>query len=162
MTATDYIATARDLAGANSAAKPRETNLRRAVSTTYYAIFHCMAAFGADLLAGDSSADRNNSAWRQAYRALDHGNAKTRCESAEIARFPVAIRNLAKSFIAMQKKRHYADYDPATTYNGKSVTKSAVVQDIRNAETVIRHVGSVSKKDLRAFAIFVLLKHRKD
>jgi len=162
LTAADYIATAKDLAGAESPGKPRETNLRRAASTTYYALFHCTPAFSADLLAGDSTADRNNSTWRQAYRALEHGNAKTQCDSADIAQFPAAIRDLAKLFIAMQKKRHYADYDPATTYNGKSITKSAVIQDIRSAESVINHVRRVSKKDLRAFAIFVLLKRRKD
>ena len=87
---------------------------------------------------------------------------RRRDATADIARFPAAIRDLAKLFIATQKKRHYADYDPAKTYNGKSITKSAVIQDIRSAESVIEHVRHVSKKDLRAFAIFVLLKHRKD
>ena len=49
--------------------------MRRAVSTTYYALFHCMAAAGADLLVGGPGANRSRPAWRQAYRALQRHDA---------------------------------------------------------------------------------------
>lgn len=47
----DFLETARDLA-TSSARRPRQTNLRRAVSTTYYALFHCLAKCCADMVVG--------------------------------------------------------------------------------------------------------------
>ena len=89
----DFIKTARDLAGASRQGRPRETNLRRAVSTTYTrcsmsicenfsttaaadALFHCLASCCADAIAGGSPASRDPLAWNQAYRALEHRNAR--------------------------------------------------------------------------------------
>ena len=45
------IATARKLAKA-SPQKPRQADLKRAVSTAYYALFHAMAKDAADMLVG--------------------------------------------------------------------------------------------------------------
>ena len=75
----DFVKTARSLVGQQGAGRPRETDLRRAVSTAYYGLFHCVASSGADLLVGGKQADRSERAWRQAYRALNHGQAKNRC-----------------------------------------------------------------------------------
>ena len=61
----------------------------------------------------------------------------------------------------MQRKRHYADYDPAKTYNAKPIRKSEVVQDILDAEDAINRFQAVPAKDRRAFAIFVLLNIRR-
>lgn len=76
----DFIKTARALVNQEGSGRPRETDLRRAVSTAYYALLHCVAAAGADLLVGGKQADRSERAWRQAYRALNHGRAKSRCK----------------------------------------------------------------------------------
>ncbi len=75
--ADDLIATARRLAKA-SARKPRQADLKRAISTAYYALFHAIARDAADLLVGTGK-DRPDKAWKQVYRALDHGPAKTAC-----------------------------------------------------------------------------------
>lgn len=53
----DFIRTARSLVTQQGAGRPRETDLRRAVSTAYYALFHCVAASGADLLVGGDQSD---------------------------------------------------------------------------------------------------------
>ena len=103
MKPADFIATARDLANANSKGRPRETNLRRAVSTTYYALFHGLATCCADMLVGGPGANRSQPAWRQAYRALQHRDAKQRCESQAISRFPGELQDFAIQFVAMQK-----------------------------------------------------------
>ena len=76
MQALDFIETARDLT-TSSSGRPRQSNLRRAVSTTYYALFHCLATCCADMIVGGAGADRSEPAWRQAYRALDHGPVRT-------------------------------------------------------------------------------------
>ena len=71
----DFIATARDLVALNVRGRPRQSDLRRAVSTAYYALFHCLAGCCADLLVGDPGANRSLSAWNQTYRGLQHAFA---------------------------------------------------------------------------------------
>ena len=155
----DFIETARDLAGASRQGhQPRETNLRRAVSTTYYALFHCLASCCADTIAGDSPDNRDPLAWNQAYRALEHGTARNRCENeSQIKRFPPEIENFAELLANFQVKRHRADYDPNASFY-----KNEVIQDIHVAENVIRCFTKASPKDRRAFVAYVLLPIRKD
>ncbi len=153
----DFIATARDLVHANSKGRTRETNIRRAVSTTYYALFHCLATSNANMLVGGPSAHRSQPAWRQAYRGLQHRTARQRCERQDIIKFPAEIQDFAERFVDMQQKRHEADYDPDATFS-----KSDVIQDITDAEDVIRCFNSVPVRDRRAFAVYLLLPLRTD
>ena len=155
MKALDFVATARDLA-ASTTGRPRETNLRRAVSTTYYALFHCLAACCADMVVGGARANRSHPAWRQTYRALQHRTAREHCErQIIIRRFPNEIQDLANVFVEMQKKRHSADYDPDAAFS-----KPDVIQSIHETENVIRHFPQASRKDRRAFAVYLLLNIR--
>ncbi len=95
----DFIVTARDLVHANSKGRTRETNIRRAVSTTYYALFHCLATSNANMLVGGPGARRSQPAWRQTYRALQHGTARQRCEhQGIIIKFPDEIQDFAERF----------------------------------------------------------------
>lgn len=153
MHALDFIKTARDLA--TSRGRPRQANLRRAVSTTYYALFHCLAACCADMLVGSAGSDRSEQAWRQTYRALLHGPARQRCAHDNIEWFPNEIQDLANVFVNMQTKRHSADYDPEAAFS-----KPEVIQDIDETENVIRQFPQASRKDRRAFAIYLLFKIR--
>lgn len=136
--------------------KPSQTNLRRAVSTAYYALFHCLARGSADLLVGGQNADRSKHAWRQVYRSLEHSNAKSACKNQQVlSKFPKEIDDFAGKFVEMQIKRHLADYDPYARFR-----KSEVTQDIDDVEAVINKYKSVSTKDRRAFCAFALLKNR--
>ena len=156
MAPLDFIATARGLAGVNRPGRPRQTNLRRAVSTAYYALFHCLATCCADLLVGGSGSSRSRPAWNQAYRALEHGGARNRCSNrAMLDRFPSEVQDFAKHFVYLQTRRHRADYDPDATF-----LKSVVVEIINDAEQVIRRFTFVPVKDRRAFAVYVLLPLR--
>ena len=158
MQSLDLIATARELAEGVGRGRPRESNLRRATSTTYYALFHCLAECCANMLAGGVSANRSQPAWRQTYRALQHSRARIRCRRQDfMQRFPDEIQRFAKLFVDMQAKRHSADYDPDATFQ-----KSDVLQYIDTAEGIINRFNSVSRKDRRAFAIYVLLDIRRD
>ena len=119
-------------------------------------MFHCMAQSGADLIVGGSGADRSLSAWRQAYRAIDHGLVRQRCEKPNIiAKFPTGIKNFANVFVSMQKDRHDADYDPTANF-----FKSQVLTMISDAEAAIVSFQRSSRKDRRAFAVYVLLNLR--
>lgn len=153
----DFTKAARDLVDSAGRGRPREVNLRRAVSTTYYALFHCLADCCANMLAGGVQANRSRPAWRQTYRALQHTTARRRCRRDTINRFPSGIRNFAKLFASMQVKRHSADYDPDVTF-----IKSDVLQDIDEAENAIMRFNEAPRNDRRAFAIYVLLDIRND
>lgn len=155
MRALDFIATARDLTR-SSGGRPRQTNLRRAVSTTYYALFHCLAGCCADMLVGGPGAVRSERAWRQTYRALQHRLARRRCEQGNIGGFPIEIQDLANLFVNMQTKRHGADYDP-----GAAFSKLEVVHDIDEAENAIRQFPRAPVRDRRAFAVYLLFDVRR-
>ena len=151
----DFIATARDLAGTNRR-RPRQTNLRRAVSTAYYALFHCLTACCADTFAGGAGSGRSTEAWQQAYRALDHGQARNRCKDAAKRNFPPEILHFAAHFTDMQRERERADYDPDASF-----TKSEVTQHINDTAATVSQFLATSLKDRRAFAVYVLLPIRQ-
>ena len=151
----DFIATAQDLIAAKRG-RPRQTNLRRAVSTTYYALFHCLTACCADALAGRAGSSSGAEAWRQAYRALDHGQARGRCERAAERNFPPGILRFATHFTDMQGKRHRADYDPEARF-----TKAEVEQDINQTAIRISRFLETPARDRHAFAVYVLLPIRQ-
>ena len=153
----DFIATARDLVAPNIRGRPRQSNLRRALSTAYYALFHCLANCCADMLVGGPGADRSRPAWHQTYRALQHGFARQRCEHRNVAGFPGAIRYFARTFVDMQQDRHRADYDPDVSF-----TKADVIQLIDFAEDAIRSFQQAPARDRRAFAVYVLLPTRNN
>ena len=140
--------------------KPSQAALRRAISTTYYALFHTLARTGADMLIGETKSSRSKHAWRQVYRALEHGKAKEDCRNKKIVdRFPVRIRNFCDAFVSMQGLRHKADYDPYAD-SRKPLTKTFVKYNIDFAEQIIKNFNAVNKKDRRAFSAYVLFKVR--
>lgn len=55
--------------------RPKQANLRRAVSASYYAVFHALCRSNADALVGKGAA-RPTRAWMQTYRALDHAQQR--------------------------------------------------------------------------------------
>lgn len=157
MNPRDLLKTANELVAANKG-KPRQANLHRATSTAYYALFHTLARQCADLLVGTIGSKRSDAAWRQVYRALAHGEARNACKNeAVMAKFPQEIQDFANMFVAMQAKRHDADYDP----NAKAY-KTGVTADIGAVEAAIADFEAADIKDRRAFTVWVLLKERRN
>ena len=129
----DLTATAKELAGVLGGTSPRQSNLRRAVSTAYYAIFHCFAENCADMLAGTDAAYRRESAWQQAYRALQHGTLRARCNNTEMMQtFPSEIQKIGEQLVYLQPRRERADYDPSET-----LEQSSVIFDVEDRENAI-------------------------
>lgn len=158
MLADDFIAIAKDLAARNGSDSLGQVGLRRAVSAAYYAMFHCLANCCADLLVGTPGSDRSEPAWRQTYRALQHGTARSRCNNIGIVqRFPIEIQQFAQQFTSMQRKREDADYDPSLT-----LEQANVITDIKLTEQCITRFNSVPDKDRRAFAVYILLNLRNN
>ena len=146
---------ATDLAEINTR-RPRRADLCRAVSTAYYALFHCLARTCADSLAGRSRSVGNRPMWRRVYRALEHRQAKTRCENVPPS-FPEEMRDFGQTFAELQSKRHLADYDP-----DYPIRKSDVIADINDVRTAIDRFLAMPANVRRDFAIHVLMKVRID
>lgn len=130
-------------------------DFRRSVSTSYYSLFHWLAGFCADTLAGKSPARRSQRAWRHVYRRLAHRHARERCNDLkrDSRDFPEPILKFAEEFVTLQEKRELADYDPeyqALRTDARACAWSAVL--------AIQAVESARVKDQRAFAIWVLLQ----
>ena len=70
-------------------------------------------------------------------------------------KFPQDVQEFANLFVALQEKRHSADYDPAARFY-----KSAVGADIDQAEVAIKAFDMVPASDRRAFCAYVLLRER--
>lgn len=149
----DFLTTARGLARTRPK-RPRQADFRRAVSTSYYAMFHALAQDCADRLVGTSSS-RSDPAWRQVYRGLDHGPAKKACEQAGNLGFPDAIRRFAFEFIDVQDERHRADYDP-----GRRYTRAEVQDLVSRAEQAVADLRAASRNDRTAFAALALIRRR--
>jgi hypothetical protein len=114
-----------------------------------------MAQEAANLFAGIGP-NRPRRAWRHVYRALDHGTAKTGCESAKNLNFPAGILSCAAAFVELQEARHSADYDP-----DYRLSRAEAMIWVARADQAIRALRSAPRRDRRAFAVQLLLKRRQ-
>lgn len=147
-----------DIARRLAESSPTQTDLRRAVSSVYYAVFHAICQSNADTLMGDDPQDRDESAWRQAYRALDHGFARRRClQVLRSGRFSPPIQRLAGFVAVIQDLRHRADYDPDTSF-----VQQEVAAIITEADDYITAFRAVPDAERRAFAVYILMRERQD
>jgi uncharacterized protein (UPF0332 family) len=136
--------------------KPKHATLCRAISTVYYALFHCLAYNCANVLLGGPGSGRNLEAWQKAYRALEHGQTKAACKDARsLANFHADVQAFADAFVTLQERRHSADYDPLFR-----TTKSEVMDYIERAEAVIDAFNQLPVHERRPFAAHVMFKRR--
>jgi uncharacterized protein (UPF0332 family) len=103
--------------------KPKQANLRRAISSAYYAVFHFLVDEACQAQIGTQ---HKQAPFRQVLgRAFAHGVMKDACKSfgggslkKGVAKglpghfaVPQEIRELATTFVDLQENRHLADYD---------------------------------------------------
>lgn len=150
----DLLDIADDLTKHGGAGRPRQAYLRRALSTTYYALFHALAKMCADELIGVTKAGTD--AWVRVYRALEHGSAKDALSQTSVQSMGPAAKAFSVAFVELQEKRHTADYDPRPFPFGRKATKG-YVQQARNAVT---QLGQLKPEEKRDMATTVLLKSR--
>lgn len=153
--AAGLIASAKALFEVPGPRRPAQANLRRAVSSAYYAVFHQLARTCADALVGVSRRRRPNRAWVEVYRGLEHGAALNACVSAANVAFPEGVKTFADAFRQLQLAREAADYDPMIRL-GKLETLGYITL----AEDSIAALEAVSRIDRTAFATWVLITTR--
>lgn len=156
MKPSDLLATCDHLLGGARRGRRRQSDLKRAVSTAYYALFHAMCRNAADQLIGATRSSRPQRAWVQTYRAVEHGMAKAQCQRRVMEEFPKEIQDFAALFVELQGARHRADYDPTSSF-----TASEARTLVQRAAKAIRDFAKAAQRDRRAFAAFVVLKLRR-
>jgi hypothetical protein len=98
----------------------RQADLRRAISTAYYAVFHAVMKAAADAYIG--RANEKSTEYVLAYRHIEHAGLKNACETikrqsfaddGQPGQFNPDLRAFAGAVVELQARRHAADYDPS-------------------------------------------------
>src|SRR5205814_8088527 len=110
------------LATPTGAGASRQADLRRAISTAYYAVFHAVAAEAADELVGRTQ--RDSSRYALVYRSIEHGRLRGVCQDIVKSTLPAKYANylpsggrgtdslaVATAISELPERRHSADYD---------------------------------------------------
>lgn len=158
---------ARNLAAPRQGA-PHQTDLRRAISNAYYALFHHLARAIADHLVGSAAVHRRRAEYRLVYRSLQHTLMGESCEATRrptlapryqracgIAAFGQAVKQCAAAFSDLQRARHAADYDP-----GQRFAKAEVATLLSMAEHAINSIDAAPDVERRVFLHLLLFKPR--
>ena len=135
---------------------PSDVGLRRAIGALYYAMLHIVAKDAADLFIGEVQSFFGEQARMQVYRSLDHRRTRLICgNNTTMQQFSPQIRNFAEIFVAMQRKRHAADYDPSAHFK-----ISDVISDIIRVGKAIRALNTADPEERKAFIALILFKTR--
>ena len=115
------------LVEAPPAGPPRQVDLRRALSSSYCAIFHLTLTALADEFVG--AAHRSTHRYALMHRSVDHRAIKDLCSVISQGKPPAKyvpylpangfgrqLLTFASAFIDLQDKRHRADYDVSARY----------------------------------------------
>lgn len=153
-----------DMLAVPQGGEPDQTDLRRAISAAYYAVFHFLMTTAADLVIGSDK--RSTAQYALAYRSVDHMRLKTVCTQlrgqvpdnvrpyapahgfGEIADFARLAGNLVEL-------RNLSDYDPSQEF-----TLDAVRTAIGEARKAIQHFQAADAEQREAFLILLLFRPR--
>lgn len=148
------------------AGAPRQADIRRAVSTAYYAIFHFLLAAAADEFVGVTK--RKSTLYTLVYRSINHSTLKKLCVLLSTSRVPAEVSKhfpradlgpnlplIASAVAELQEKRHRADYDPS-----QKLKISDGRRAIDTANTVIRRFGKLNAKRRKAFLTLLSFSSR--
>ena len=158
----------RELAGQYKG-RPRQANLRRAVSGAYYSLFHLLCDDAAGTFIGKGSKDAKmrglmtrafvHTQLRQA--CLDVG---TRTPSPILQPFFAALnplgspelQRLARAFVELQSRRHRADYDLSIPFTRAEVL--LLLQDAQQARDDWNTLKTNQFELSRFFSLLLLLR----
>ena len=147
--------------------KPKQANLRRALSTAYYAVFHYLVD---EVCSAQIGTQNNQRPYRHALsRAFAHNVMKQACSgfgggtlkdavikglprnANGIYVVPKEIRNVAATFAELQEKRHLADYDLSERFK-----RSEVLTMIDQAKSHVERFRNYAACDDRRYFLACL------
>lgn len=134
---------------ARAGRKPRQVDLRRAISAAYYGLFHLTLIAMCDVLVGQNQ--RGQPRYTLIYRSIDHRALKTLCKAVSrhilghvpelkyqpyfpSSGFGQNLRDYCSTIVSLQDERHRADYDPSSSFTRASAANFVVqASQARNA-----------------------------
>jgi len=167
----DLLRQARELA-AKGRGRPRQVNLRRAISSAYYASFHLLASDGAAIFSPSQPAKLAG----QIGRAFNHQDMRVVCANfiewnrnyhnpkyglppwaRRMVAFPIdpSLLVVCRIFKNLQVDRHTADYD--VSYNW---TRSGASEHVAAAGQLFSEWRKVRKQPNSNVFLFAMLFHK--
>lgn len=147
--------------------KPRQANLRRAISVAYYALFHLLVGAGGYELAPPQPPTLK----LRVQRVFDHASMKAVCKKfvennlnhlpldlGDLVHTPVEkeLVDVATTFIEMQELRHQADYNVAASFD-----RTQVLVHIASVEDAFRKWKKVvGKPNISVFLTAMMFQKR--
>lgn len=141
----------------------RQADLRRAISTAYYALFHAVLTAAADDIVG--STQRMDSRYALLYRSIDHRSLRTTCQQMLQKEPPPKykphtppegfgddLNSLANAIVELKDKRETADYDPS--YRATATDALLAVDTARKALARFRAAGRVQRRAFLWLLVF--------
>jgi hypothetical protein len=138
-------------------------DLRRAISSAYYALFHAVSIASADQFIGRGR--QSDPLYSLVYRSIDHRALRQFCKDLEKSspptkynRYvskqwpPLALQAFALAVVDLQDRRHSADYDPMITLSPSNVRLAILTA--RRALTLFKMVGPRSRKVFLTLLLF--------
>lgn len=144
----------------------RQADLKRAISNTYYAVFHEILTGAADDFVGGTK--RHTPRYKLVYRSVNHTSLRKLCEdvikpnlAAKYSDYlPITgvgpdINAVATALVDLQEKRHSADYDPLFT-----VRMSDALLAIATARSALVRFKAASATRRKPFLSLVVFSPR--
>jgi uncharacterized protein (UPF0332 family) len=139
---------------------PSQANLRRAVSTAYYALFHLLVEAAALRWSGSPEARTG------VERGFQHGAMKSisiqfrkqtwRDWHGNQQPVPSAIQKIASAFVDLQEERHMADYD-----NHEQWTVTEVQETLNTARSAFQHWHSIRTDPMAGNYVLAMLLNKQ-
>jgi hypothetical protein len=139
-----------------TAGPPRQVDVRRAISSAYYAVFHAILIAAADEIVG--AVHRVTANYAVVYRSIDHRQLRTICDIARAkagAGFGTDVQTFAGAVMSLQERRNVADYDPTNQF--RTVHGN---QAIDLARIALHHWEAVPDVERRTFLMLLLFPPR--
>lgn len=149
-----------------AAGPPRQVDLRRAISSAYYGIFHAVLIAAADQFVGVTK--RSSAQYGLVYRSIDHRAFRSLCEELTKSTLPVRYRKyapangfgsnitaFASAVVDLQEKRHAADYDPLVR-----MKMSDAIVAVRTARAALARYRRASPTRRRTFLTLLVCPPR--
>lgn len=103
--------------------RPKQSSLRRAVSTAYYAVFHLLVSEASGLFVRDEQLKATlnrvytHAEMAKVAKAFSTGNLPKRLgQSSVLPHISPDLKTTARAFVELQQARHEADYDTARAF----------------------------------------------
>mgnify|MGYP000459207315 CR=1 FL=1 len=152
------------LATRPAAGAPRQADLRRAVSSAYYALFHAVLLGAADLVVGQ--ARRSSVIYSLVYRTPNHGQVRKRFNEVlnnsgavlsylNQGEFGADAIAFARAFVELHEKRHLSDYDPLYR-----ITASEAAVAIATGRAALVHWNAIPREQKDVILLLCLFQAR--